>query len=197
MATLASVDQHERKIYLPDSAPILEADLTTGRQPNMASPIVPTSRLLRALRQINNVHPTRRLTCPRPCNLGSLSSTRRSYHSHHHPQPPPFPPAESAILSAALVHVPRHGFTSTALSLGAKDAGYLDVSVQLFPRGVFDLINYYLVTQRLALKDTVQFSPDAKLGVGKKVRTLALERLRANVDIISHWQNVRALPTIE
>jgi hypothetical protein len=114
----------------------------------------------------------------------------RSYHSEHHPDPQPFPPTQTAILSAALNRVPEYGFTSRALSLGARDAGYLEASTQLFPRGAYDLINFHLVIQRLALKDRVQFPTDAKLGVGEKVRVLTLERLLANKDVIHQWQAV-------
>ena len=52
------------------------------------------------------------------------------------------------------------------------------------------MINFHLVIQRLALKDRVQFSADAKLGVGQKVRVLTLERLLANKDVIHQWQAV-------
>jgi hypothetical protein len=113
-----------------------------------------------------------------------------AYHSEHHPDPPPFPQAQETILAAAMRHVPTHGFSSKTLVEGAKDSGYLEVSVQLFPRGVFDLINYHLVTQRLALNDRVQFPEDSKIGVGRKVRTLALERLGANKEVIHQWQGV-------
>lgn len=123
--------------------------------------------------------------CPRSVAL------RRTYYSHHHPEPAPFPASQETILSAALKRVPEYGFSEKALTLGARDVGYLDVSVQLFPRGVFDLVNYHLVTQRLALKDTVQFGEDSKLGVGRKVKTLTMSRLRANRDIIRNWQEVR------
>ena len=116
--------------------------------------------------------------------------TNRSYHSYEHDEPPPFNETENAILSAALSHVPTHGFTTTSLSHGARDAGYLDASVNLFPRGAFDLVNYHLITQRLALKDHVQF-PEQKLGVGAKVRLLALQRLWRNKPIIQRWQEVR------
>ena len=116
--------------------------------------------------------------------------TNRSYHSYEHDEPPPLDEAESAILSAAMAHVPMHGFTTTALSHGARDAGYLDASVNLFPKGAFDLVKYHLITQRLALKDRVQF-PEQKLGVGAKVRLLALQRLWANKSIIHRWQEVR------
>ncbi|KAF2115282.1 COQ9-domain-containing protein [Lophiotrema nucula] len=120
----------------------------------------------------------------------------RSYHSYDYNQPPPFPAAESAILSRAIEHVPGYGFTVDALKLGARDAGYLDASTNLLPRGVFDLVDYHLVMQRLALKDSVQF-PDAeggkKVGVGSKVRTLTLARLRANEPIIHRWQEALAI----
>ena len=118
---------------------------------------------------------------------------RCAYHSYDYAQPPPVPPAETKILSSAYAHVPDHGFTIDALKLGARDAGYLDASTNLFPRGVFDLINDHLVTQRLALKDSVQF-PDEKdgkkLGVGSKVRSLTLARLRANEPVLHRWQEV-------
>ncbi|OMP81550.1 Ubiquinone biosynthesis protein coq9, mitochondrial [Diplodia seriata] len=117
------------------------------------------------------------------------------YHSYEHAQPAPYPPAESAILSAALSHVPANGFTNTALQLGARDAGYLDVSTNLFPRGPFDLIQYHLVTRRLALRDSVQFPDDGdkRLGIGAKVRLLTLERLRSNAPVVHRWQGALAI----
>ena len=126
----------------------------------------------------------------------AATSLRCLYHSYDTPPPPPFPPAEAAILSSAYAHVPSHGFTVDALTLGARDAGFLDVSTNLLPRGVFDLVNYHLVTQRLALQHNVQFPNEEgehgkkALGVGAKVRTLALARLRANEPVIHCWQEV-------
>ncbi|KIY03170.1 uncharacterized protein Z520_01637 [Fonsecaea multimorphosa CBS 102226] len=120
--------------------------------------------------------------------LGQRPALTRTYFSIHHPDPPPFPETQDRILSAAISRVPQHGFTVRALALGAKDAGYLDVTVQLFPRGVFDLINYHLVTQRRALKDTVQFPESSTPGLGAKIRTLTMARLRANADMIHQWQ---------
>ncbi len=116
----------------------------------------------------------------------------RPYYSKHHPDPPPFPDAQEKILSAAMRHVPIHGFALKALAEGAKECGYLEVSIQLLPRGDFDLINYHLVTQRLALKHRVQSPEDSRFGVGQKVRSLTLERLRANKNIIHQWQGVRS-----
>ena len=131
-------------------------------------------------------------------NLGltnRLSRSKRSYYSLHHPDPSPFSETQDRILSAAIAHVPKYGFTDEALSLGAKDAGYLDVTVQLFPRHAFDLIHYHLVKQRLALKNNVQFPEGTQLGLGAKVRALAMARLRANADIIHQWQGVRVKPS--
>ncbi|KAI9728273.1 MAG: Ubiquinone biosynthesis protein coq9, mitochondrial [Cirrosporium novae-zelandiae] len=136
------------------------------------------------------LHQLRTLPAASRPHYSRKSPSARSYYSHEHPSPEPFPPIESSILSASLVHVPAHGFSETALQLGARDAGYLPASLQLFPRGAFDLINYYLIIQRLALKDHVQF-PDETTGVAARVRTLMLERLRANKDIIHQWQDVR------
>jgi len=127
--------------------------------------------------------------------VSSAWRQRCSYHSYDYAEAPPFSKAESAILSSAYAHVPSYGFTIDALKLGARDAGYLDVSTNLFPRGVFDLINYHLVTQRLALKDNVQFpdNGEKKLGVGSKVRTLTLARLRANEPVVHRWQEALAI----
>ena len=151
--------------------------------------------------------PSARALAPRTCSsskcLAQLSSTRtplrapnRPYHSYEHDDPPHFTPSEEAILAAGLSHVPTHGFTSTALTLGTRDAGYPDVSTNLFTSGPFDLVRYHLVTQRLALKERIQF-PHDRLGVGAKVRLLALERLRANQGIIHRWQEVsQSVPPI-
>jgi ubiquinone biosynthesis protein COQ9 len=123
----------------------------------------------------------------------------RSYHSYDHPSPPgPFTPTESLILSASIPHIPSHGFTSTTLSLGAKDAGYIDASTNLFPSGAFSLVHYYLVTQRLALarhKESLdaEESEGKKLGVGAKVKKLTSERLMANKAVVHRWQEVRII----
>ena len=114
---------------------------------------------------------------------------RSLYHSYEHNPPAPYPAVETKILSSALAHVPLHGFTQEALTLGAKESGYLDISTNLFRKGAFDLIIYYLVTQRLALGNRVQFL-DENMGVGRRVRSLVMERLRANGEagVVPHWQ---------
>lgn len=139
----------------------------------------------------------RLITASRPPSVLRLTTSHtRPYHSIYHPQPAPFPPAQAQILSHALKQVPQHGFTPTALTTGAKSAGYLEISTQLLPRGVYDLINYYLVTQRLTLHERIQFpaSEAQKTTTTDKIRALCWARLQANADtgILPHWPQALA-----
>jgi len=135
------------------------------------------------------------LQCPatlRPALYRTFTSTsRRPYYSYEHDEVPPYPETETTILSAALTHVPAQGFTQDALRSGLRDAGYRDASSNLFPRGEFEVVMYHLTTQRLGLKHRVQF-PEDETRVGKKVKALVLERLRANIDagVVPRWQEV-------
>jgi ubiquinone biosynthesis protein COQ9 len=132
----------------------------------------------------------------RPVRLRAILRVKlRKYHSYEHPPPPgPFNTTETAILSASLPLVPLHGFTNTTLALGAKDAGYLDVSTNLFPKGAFSIVHYHLVTQRLGLgnhSQLLQPGEDGKpLGIGAKVKALTWARLLSNEPIIHRWQEV-------
>jgi len=123
-----------------------------------------------------------------------LHAQKHAYHAYDYAPPPPFAPAESAILACAYAHVAAHGFTMDALKRGARDAGYLEASTNLLPRGVFDLVNYHLVTQRLALQHSMpcaeESTSEQKMGVGSKVQALTLARLRANAPILHRWPEV-------
>lgn len=113
------------------------------------------------------------------------------YHSYETQPPAPYPAAETAILSAALSHVPAHGFTHAALALGARDVGYLDATASnLFPRGPFEIVLFHRVGQRLGLGQRVQFAEGEKMGVGAKVRTLVRERLRGNEEVAGRMTEV-------
>lgn len=138
-----------------------------------------------------------------------LQPQRALYHSYEHIPPPPYPATQTAILTSALQHVPTSGFTLQSLTLGAKENGYLDISTNLFPKGPYDLVQFYLITQRLALKDRIQFHDPVggggggggqhqKLGVGRKVRSLILARLQANVDagIVPQWTHALGLMSL-
>ncbi|KAL8724100.1 MAG: hypothetical protein Q9166_008133 [cf. Caloplaca sp. 2 TL-2023] len=118
----------------------------------------------------------------------------QAYHSYDHDLSPVYAPAEDAILAAAINHVPAHGFTNTALSGGVRDAGYPDVSANLLPDGVFSLVKYYLVTQRLALRNNASTAPSTvSSSVLDRVRNLTLQRLHASKPIIHRWQEALAI----
>lgn len=89
-----------------------------------------------------------------------------------------------------------HGFSQAALSLGVRDAGFLDISTNLLPHGVFSLVQWHLVSQREALaakaeKLFVEAGPAGQwMGLGKMVEILTWERLMGNKEIIGRWQEV-------
>lgn len=161
---------------------------TTTTTTNSRTP-TSTSFLSQQRTQLNNPRARSRFQNP--------SLRRRSYHSYDHPTPQStFSPTERTILTAAYAHIPQHGFTQEALALGARDAGYLDISTNLLPDGVFSLIQWHLVSQREALADkarelfTSENEQGERLGVGRKVELLTWERLMGNKEVIGQWQQV-------
>jgi hypothetical protein len=139
---------------------------------------------------------------PRPPPSSRISSTaqlasrRRAYHSTTSPPPPGgFGDAENSILSAAYAHVSEHGFTAESLALGARDAGYLDISTNLLQDGPFSLIRWHLITQREALAGQAEDifgsgGSGRSMGVGEKVEALTWARLMGNKNIVGRWQEV-------
>lgn len=125
----------------------------------------------------------------------------RTYYSYDHAAPPSrFSPTESQILSASYRLIPSHGFTPTTLALGAQRVGYAPASTNLFPKGVVSLIEWHLEVQKNALASKAEtiFSEDLQPGgrapgVGNKVKALTWQRLLANKDIISRWQEALAV----
>ncbi|KAL8952502.1 MAG: hypothetical protein Q9222_001605 [Ikaeria aurantiellina] len=126
------------------------------------------------------------------CRGPSQTAVRqRPYHSYEHDSPPVYTAAEDAILAAAIPHVPSQGFTNSALSSGVRDAGYPDVSANIFPDGVFSLVRYHLITQRQALGKTTPITKSTS--ILDNVRALTLQRLRASQPIIHRWQEALAI----
>lgn len=158
---------------------------------NPITPLTPSTRLNPRTQQLP-VRPP-----PNQTNL-------RPYHSTLHPRLPDheYTNSQSAILTAALSHIPIHGFTLEALTLGARDAGFLDVSVQLLPRAEFDLILFWLASRRGILRAKVEEGAlftrlaaesgrdVAGFSVEEKSKILVLERLRMNVEVKGQWQDV-------
>jgi ubiquinone biosynthesis protein COQ9 len=118
----------------------------------------------------------------------TVTNQLRSYHSPNHPPCPSYSPLQHKILRTALSLVPSSGFTAQTLTQGARDAGYLEITHNLFPRGPWSLVEYHLVTQREALSSI----PLDEAGVGKTIRKLCIERLRGNKELIGRWQEVLA-----
>ena len=168
------------------------------------------NRLLRLASNSSPMQPpslcTKRVQYVTPFRI--LKTPFRTYHSDLHAPPLPtheYTNSQTAILTAALEHVPTHGFTKEALTLGARDSGFLDVSVQLLTRQEMDLILFWLASRRGLIRAQVEsglFSEEQQqanlantvrnkeLVVEDKVRTLVLERLRMNKSIIHKWQDV-------
>ncbi|KAK3384768.1 COQ9-domain-containing protein [Podospora didyma] len=123
---------------------------------------------------------------------------RRAYHSYDHPKSAgPFNAAEEAILAAAYRQVPEHGFTDAALAIGAREAGYLDISTNLLSDGAFSLIQWHLVQQReaLAARKAALFADDSSdpSAVAARVEALTWERLLGNTDVMGRWQEALAV----
>jgi ubiquinone biosynthesis protein COQ9 len=117
----------------------------------------------------------------------TILPTLRPYHSLNHPPSPSYTPLQHKILSTALTLVPSTGFTPQTLTEGAKQAGYLEITHNLFPRGPWSLVEYHLVRQREALSSI----PLEDAGIGKTIRKLCVERLNGNKEIIGRWQEVK------
>ncbi|PKS07077.1 hypothetical protein jhhlp_005674 [Lomentospora prolificans] len=122
----------------------------------------------------------------------------KPFHSYDHPTTrSSFNDTEKAILDAAYRHVPDLGFTQAALSRGARDAGYLDISTTALQDGPFSLIRYHLVTKRegLAGQCSKIFSEGGAqtTGVHERVERLAWERLLGNREVIHKWQEALAI----
>ncbi|KYK60718.1 ubiquinone biosynthesis protein COQ9 precursor [Drechmeria coniospora] len=130
---------------------------------------------------------------------------RRFFHSNEcPPTETPFGAVEDAILAAAYRHVPEHGFSQRALGLGARDAGFLDISPSVLSYSPFSLIHYHLVTQRRSLaSQSRQLFDDAKLqsqaqstlavSLDGRLSALTWARLMANKDTIHWWQEALAV----
>lgn len=164
------------------------------------------SRLSRPL-TTTCIRQTRQQPTPTPITTNPTSRSlhqKRSYHSSLHSPLPlhTYNNSQISILEASLAHIPTHGFTSTALTLGARDAGFLDVSVQLFPRAEFDLILFWLASRRGLLRakapEVLAAAATEKavesLDVDTKIKVLIMERLRLNEPIRDQWQDVLTLP---
>ncbi|KAJ6083958.1 hypothetical protein N7486_010758 [Penicillium sp. IBT 16267x] len=153
-----------------------------------------TTASIRTTRPTTTPQPTRHHSHPRKYQS---YQPRRPYHSSLHPALPvhEYTNSQIAILEASLAHTPVHGFTQTSILLGARDAGFLDVSVQLLPRGEYDLILFWLASRRGLLRAAVE-SGDIQFTAGQdvqsKIKTLIMKRMKMNEEVRGQWQDALA-----
>ncbi|KKA29281.1 hypothetical protein TD95_002505 [Thielaviopsis punctulata] len=125
-----------------------------------------------------------------------LSRSRAFYHSYDHPAPStPFSPTEQRLLGSAYAHVPTLGFTAEALTAGARDAGFPEITTAGLADGPFALVRWHLVGKRAELREKSAdvLSEDKGLGVRERVERLTWYRLQANRTVIHKWQDALAL----
>lgn len=137
---------------------------------------------------------------PLPRAAPALRPAAQPFHSYDHPQTQrSFNDTEDAILGAAYRHVPDLGFTQAALSRGAREAGYSDVTTTALQDGPFSLVRYHLVTRREALagRSAELFGAEGEAtGPADRVEKLTWERLLGNRDVVHKWQEVRFLESL-
>jgi hypothetical protein len=200
---------------VPRSCPICRHILTNYSSTRFQGPFRPLSRTMGLTATCRAGRAGSRLLRPfalrqhvdNPCRY----APKHKYHQQSHPlphsssfysheQPIASPPGaafgriEGDILAAAYAHVPEHGFTHRALSLGAKDVGLLDMSPSALADGPFSLIRWHMLTQRGAMekraRELDETAEGASMSVGRKVEALTWARLLGNKDIIHRWQEV-------
>ncbi|RDH31588.1 ubiquinone biosynthesis protein COQ9 [Aspergillus welwitschiae] len=174
--------------YLATTAPRTTTSTSIRTTPSLLTTKPTTTTTLRSIQH-------------QPCLRTTTTPSIRPYHSIHHPTPThEYSNSQTTILSSALRHVPTHGFTRDALTLGARDAGFLDVSVQLLPRGEFDLILFWLASRRGLLRSKVEndalLQSSQPLSVDDKIKVLIMERLRMNVEVKEKLQDALAIMSL-
>lgn len=101
-------------------------------------------------------------------------------------------PGSDPILDAALLHVREHGWTVESIKRGAADAGYIEATHSMYPRGAFALLQHHFDTARLALVDG-EAAFKAEQGTGRRIRALCQARLRRNESYVDRLQDAFAL----
>ncbi|KAI9102059.1 COQ9-domain-containing protein [Phlyctochytrium arcticum] len=97
------------------------------------------------------------------------------------------------ILDAALLQVPKLGWTVEALGAGATELGYPSVLHGLFPRGSVDLIDYFLKKSLREMREEMEKLDLPNMKVTAKIRTACLIRLKLTQPYISRWPEALAI----
>ena len=62
-------------------------------------------------------------------------------------------PAKQALLKIAMQMVPETGFTNTTLLRACKELGYTPVTHTIVPRGPVELVEYFIHSNTMKLKE--------------------------------------------
>lgn len=104
---------------------------------------------------------------------------------------------ESIILKNSLKFVPEYGFTTEAISRGAKEIGLSSASKGIFSNGAFDLIDYFYKQSNKNLEQYLEnLVKEGK--VTKKndlIRSAIVYRLSLIQPYIKHWPQAMAIQT--
>ena len=107
-------------------------------------------------------------------------------------------PTASAIVNAALMHVPFDGWSNTALASGAADAGFEQHMVSaLFPRGAIDAIALHSRLADAEMVSAFNALPETPQKIHLAIRALILLRLeyaQQNKDAVRRALTMLALP---
>jgi ubiquinone biosynthesis protein COQ9 len=100
----------------------------------------------------------------------------------------------TAVLEAALLHVPSLGWTVAALEEGVKDLGLTEAAQDLFSRGAGELIDHFEVTSNSDLVDYLKKTIEHENVKGSELMMDAVEqRLRMIIPYINRWPQAMAL----
>ncbi|KAI8906325.1 COQ9-domain-containing protein [Gorgonomyces haynaldii] len=98
-----------------------------------------------------------------------------------------YPHPQSQVLHKALSFVPEHGFTKQALLKASDELGYTPVTHGIFPRGPIELVEYFVETSTMNLRNTIDKTAFDKLGMTGRIRMLCLSRLEMTQPFVHQW----------
>lgn len=102
---------------------------------------------------------------------------------------------KTAILQAALLHVPTLGWTEEAIAAGAQELKYASAVTGLFPRGAVELVEFFVQKANSDLSKKLRDSSDLlrDMRTVDKIKTAVRLRLQMLIPFSSNWSQAMAL----
>ncbi|KAI8614065.1 COQ9-domain-containing protein [Chytriomyces sp. MP71] len=101
--------------------------------------------------------------------------------------------SKNALLDAALVHVPRLGFTQSALVAGCEDLGLSHMAAGICQRGPVELVDHFVTSTTTTVSHQMRDMDLASMRVPVKIRSGVLLRLDRLKPVVAHWPDALAL----